>query len=252
MMQTRPTLILIHGATGNGHMWNPIRRLLEPRWDVVTPDLPGHGARRAEPFSLDAAVAVVVDLARSVAPAPLVVGGDSLGGYVSLACASALPREQLKGLVLSGSSANFSGSALRALQRRWLSIRIMRSVLSERLLSSMVAKQLRKLGVAAPDVEAIVAGGLNSAVFGQCVQALRDIDFRAMVASVEQPVLVLNGSKDKIFVDQEDAFVAAARRPTRHRFEGYDHGVSLRCPVDFARLVDDFATRVLVGQSPAA
>lgn len=239
-----PTLILIHGATGNGRMWDPVRRRLEPRWRVLSPDLPGHGSRRNEPFTLEAAVATVAAVARSVAPAPLVIGGDSLGGYVSLASASAVPRDQLRGLVLSGCSANFSGSALKALQRRWLSIRIMRTLLSERLLSSMVAKELRKMGVAAADVEAIVSSGLNSRVFGECVQALRGIDFRAKVGAVEQPVLVLNGSKDKIFVDQEDAFVAAARLPTRHRFEGVEHGVSLRCPAEFARQVDDFVERV--------
>jgi MFS family permease len=67
------------------------------------------------------------------------VGGDSLGGYVALASASALPHDQLRGLVLAGASANFVGPALKALQRRWLSIRLMRTVLSERLLSAMVA-----------------------------------------------------------------------------------------------------------------
>ena len=42
----RPCLILIHGATLNGCMWNPVRRALDPRWDVLAPDLPAHGSRR--------------------------------------------------------------------------------------------------------------------------------------------------------------------------------------------------------------
>ena len=231
-------------------MWDPIRRGLEPRWRVLTPDLPGHGSRRNETFTLDAAVQTMTNLVRSAAPAPVVVGGDSLGGYVSLASAAALPGEQLKGLVLSGSSANFNGAALRALERKWLGIRVMSALLSEKFVTSQVAKELRKMGVEARDVESIVAAGLNSRVFGQCVEALRGIDFRAKVAAVEQPVLVVNGSKDKIFVDQEDAFVAAARQPTRHRIEGFDHGVSLRCAAEFTRLVDGFAERVLGAAPP--
>ena len=252
MTSTQPTLLLIHGATGNGRMWDPVRRSLGAGWQVLTPDLPGHGARRDEVFTLETAVAAVVAAARAVAPASLVVGGDSLGGYVSLAAASALPRDQLKGLVLSGASANFEGSALKALQRRWTLIRVLRSLLSERRLSSMVAKDLRKMGMAEADVDAIVSAGLNSRVFGECVQALRGIDFRARVAAVEQPVLVLNGSKDKLFVAQEDAFVAAARQPTRHRFEGHDHGVSLRCPEEFARQVSDFVARLPLSGQPLA
>ena len=60
------------------------------------------------------------------------------------------------------------------------------------------------------------------------VTVLRGIDFRARLAAVEQPVLIVNGSKDKLFVEQEASFLAVARRASSHRFEGCDHGVSLR------------------------
>ncbi len=50
-----PTLILLHGATLNGRMWDPVRRALDPRWRVLTPDLPGHGARSAERYTLPTA-----------------------------------------------------------------------------------------------------------------------------------------------------------------------------------------------------
>ncbi|MBL8361542.1 MAG: alpha/beta hydrolase [Rubrivivax sp.] len=249
-MPAPTTLILIHGATGNGRMWDAVRRHLDPRWQVHTPDLPGHGSRRSESFTLDAAVATVIDVVSRVAPARVVVGGDSLGGYVSLASAPALPAGQLAALVLSGSSANFTGGALRALQRRWLTMRVMRALLGDARIVAMVAKELRKQGIDAGDVQAIVDGGLNPAVFGECVQALRDIDFRARAAQVAQPVLVLNGSKDRIFIDQEDAFVAALQRPARQRFEGCDHGVSLRRPREFAAAIDAFVASALA--DPAA
>ncbi len=245
-MSTSPTLLLIHGATGNGRMWDAVRRHLDPRWHVLTPDLPGHGTRRNETFTLDAAVATVVDVVQRAAPGRVVLGGDSLGGYVSLASAPALPRDRLAGLVLSGSSANFNGSALRALQRRWVMTRLMRAVLGDARIVAMVAKELGKQGIEPRDVQAIVDGGMNPRVFGECVQALRDIDFRARAARVEQPVLVLNGSKDRIFIDQEDAFVAVLQRSTRQRFDGCDHGVSLRRPREFAAAVDAFARETLL------
>ena len=244
-MSAFPTLLLIHGATGNGRMWEGVKRHLDPRWTVLTPDLPGHGTRAGEAFTLEAAVATVAEVVRGIAPSPVVVGGDSLGGYVSLACAAALPQRQLLGLVLSGSSANFSGSALRALQRRWLMTRVLRTLLGDRRIVAMVAKDLGKAGLEPQDVDAIVEGGVTPGVFGQCMNALRDIDFRARAAQVSQPVLVLNGSKDLLFVDQEDAFVAALKQPTRQRFEGCEHGVSLRRPREFAAAVDQFAAEAL-------
>src|SRR5450830_853473 len=40
-----PVLILIHGATWNGRVWDVVRPQLDTAYRVLTPDLPGHGAR---------------------------------------------------------------------------------------------------------------------------------------------------------------------------------------------------------------
>jgi pimeloyl-ACP methyl ester carboxylesterase len=76
------------------------------------------------------------------------------------------------------------------------------------------------------------------------VQALRGVDFRARLAAVEQPVLIVNGSKDKLFVEQEPSFLAVARDATSHRFDGCEHGVSIRRSGDFAALLAGFAGRL--------
>ena len=244
---TDPVLILVHGATGNGRMWDPVRRRLAPRWRVITPDLPGHGARRDETFTLQGAVDTVVATARSVAPAPVIVGGDSLGGYTALASAAALPRSQLLALVLGGASANFEGAALRSLLiRQWLVLGL-GALLGEKGVAKLLAKDLRKMGIAEPDIAAVTAAGLNHRVFPHAVAALRGIDFRARLAAVEQPVLIVNGSKDKIFVAQEASFLAVARQATSHRFDACEHGVSLRRSGEFAALVDAFAVSLSVG-----
>lgn len=240
-----PVLILIHGATGNGRMWDAVRRGLEPRWRVVTPDLPGHGARRQETFTLQAAVDTVVAAARAAAPSPVIVGGDSLGGYTALASAASLPREQLLGLVLAGATANMEGPALRALLvRQWLVLGL-GALLGEKRLAGLLAKDLRKMGLSDEDIAAQIDAGLNHRVFPQAVAALRGVDFRARLAAVEQPVLIVNGSKDKLFVEQEPGFLAVARQATRHRFEGCEHGVSLRRSAEFAALVKGFADRFM-------
>lgn len=89
-----------------------------------------------------------------------------------------------------------------------------------------------------------IDAGLNYRVFPQAVAALRGLDFRARLAAVEQPVLILNGSKDKIFVEQEASFLAVARQAVSHRFEACEHGVSLRRSSEFAGLVDAFALKL--------
>jgi pimeloyl-ACP methyl ester carboxylesterase len=238
----RPVLILVHGATGNGQMWNPVRRILAARFQVLTPDLPGHGDRRGETFTLEAAVATIVDLARSVAPAPVVLGGDSLGGYVSMAAAGALPADQLRGLVLGGCTTNFEGGALWLLRLRSALHRTLLAVPGERfLLGERFVKAMGKVGVGADDARAVLARGVNIAAFPDCVRALAHVDFAAKAAAIRAPILFVNGSKDRDMMRQQARFLAAAPGARSHVFEGVEHGVSLRRSADFAALVERFA-----------
>jgi pimeloyl-ACP methyl ester carboxylesterase len=238
-----PTLILIHGATLNGRMWDPVRRDLDPRWRVVAPDLPGHGARRAEVYTLAGGVATVADAVRSVAPAPFVLVGDSLGGYTAQAAASSLPQDGLKGLVLGGSSTNIIGTAVWPFVLRTALFKVLLMLFGEdRLTRKSLSKALRDMGIRDDDAQAMIDAGLSLRAFSQAVTALRGIDFRTRLANVTQPVLLVNGSDDKVMVRQEPSFLAAAQRGSHHRFAKCGHGVSLLRHSEFAALVNDFAS----------
>ena len=82
-MRTR--IVLVKGYGVRGVKWAAHRRWLEPEFDVVTPDLPGHGSRAAELFTMDSAVAAVAEAVDSASPGqPVVLAGHSLGGYVAM------------------------------------------------------------------------------------------------------------------------------------------------------------------------
>jgi len=241
----QPTLILLHGATCNGHMWDPLVRGLDARYRVLTPDLPGHGSRRDEPFTLAAAVATVVATAESVAPAPIIVGGDSLGGYTTLAASAALSPTQVKGLILGGSSSNLSGRTLLPYYARVALFRLLLTVSGEqRLISRSIPKLKRELKMQHGELDAMFAAGMSIRVFEQAVFALRNIDFRAKLAAVEQPVLIINGAKDTGHIREEASFVAVGRDARTHRFADCEHGVTLRRPAECAVLFNEFAERV--------
>jgi pimeloyl-ACP methyl ester carboxylesterase len=240
-----PVLVLLHGATGNGRMWDPIRRILEPRgYRVLAPDLPGHGARRDQRFRLEAAVQVVAETVRSVAPAPVLVAGDSLGGYVSMAAAAALPPERLVGVVASGCTLVFEGNALWPLRIKGLVNRLLVAVVGEkRLLGKRFVAELGKLGVAEADAHALIDAGVNIAAFGDCVAALTGVDFPAKLAPVKAPVLFVNGGADKPMLRDLARYRAAVPAARHELFPGVEHGVSLRKSAEFADLVDDFARK---------
>jgi len=231
-------------------MWDPLVRGLDARYRVLTPDLPGHGSRRGEPFTLAGAVATVVATAQSVAPAPLVVGGDSLGGYTTLAASAALPREQVRGLILGGSSSNLRGRTLVPYYARVALFRVLLAVFGEqRLINRSIPKLKRELHMQHGELDAMFAAGMSIKVFEQAVFALRNIDFRAKLAAVEQPVLILNGAKDTGHIREEASFVAVAREASTHRFPDCEHGVTLRRPAECAVLFNQFAERVFASSA---
>lgn len=81
----------------------------------VTVDLPGHGARTADRFTLDGAFQAIDDAVVGCAVPPLLVG-LSLGGYASLAYA-ARNEDKLAGVMLAGCSTEIRGKPLGAYRR---------------------------------------------------------------------------------------------------------------------------------------
>ena len=241
----QPALILLHGATCNGRMWDAMRRGLDPQFQVLAPDLPGHGARRHQTFTLQGAIDTVVAEATSLNGAPLVLVGDSLGGYTALASAASLPAAQLKGLVLGGSSSNLTGLALLPYLLRSALFKVLLALRGEqKLIRSIAPKLVSQVGMRQEDVDSMVSAGMSLRVFAQAVKALRDIDFRSKLAEVETPVLFLNGEKDSGHMRQEASFLAVARDAHVHHFPNCEHGVTIRRSTECAALVNAFASKV--------
>ncbi len=236
-----PVLILLHGAGLNAHMWDPVRRHLDPTLRVIALDLPGHGARRDVDYSLDGATADVLLTARSVASEPVILVGDSLGGYTAMAAAPLLPRGQLVGLVLAGSSGNIGATGAARMLAQSAFVRALTLVSAE---GKLAARALDRFGVAGADAQAIVAAGVNFGAIAPAGRSLAGVDFRARLAAVDVPVLIINGSLDSNAMAQEASFLAAARQGTSLHFENCEHGVSMRRPAEFAAAMNAFAHRV--------
>ncbi|MBD8058216.1 alpha/beta hydrolase [Cellulomonas sp. JH27-2] len=101
-----PTVVLVHGLTDAGTNWPDLVAHWADAWDVVAPDLRGHGeSPRFEPDQLDDAPDVLLAdllalLDEVAAPdRPVVLVGHSLGGILGLRAALARP-DLVRALVL--------------------------------------------------------------------------------------------------------------------------------------------------------
>jgi pimeloyl-ACP methyl ester carboxylesterase len=210
-------LVLVHGSRLSHTQWAPqLARLamleppVGPRLEVVTPDLPGHGERADEPFTLGRAVgAVAAAVERPSADRPVVLVGHSLGGYVSLAYAATFPR-RLAGLVLLSCAAVPRGPGAAAYRGV--------ATLTDRLgPARMTQVNDRVLGRLYPPelVASVVAGGYW---FGPTGAAWREVMARcrpALLRPVSAPVLVAGGVYDQLMVDAYRYARAAPRGRVR-------------------------------------
>ncbi len=83
-------LVLLHGFPIDSRMWDPMVAHLDPRWTVVTVDLPGLGrSHRTLPErpSLATSAQLVHDAVRNLVDGDqkIVIAGLSMGGYVAAA-----------------------------------------------------------------------------------------------------------------------------------------------------------------------
>ncbi|MCS5699821.1 alpha/beta fold hydrolase [Cyanobium sp. FGCU-52] len=92
----------LHGWLLSGRLWEPLRRELEPRWQLWCPDLPGFGDR-PRPRGLQPSLAgygrwLADAVIAEAGDRPVVLMGHSLGGSIALHAAPRLA-ERLVGLV---------------------------------------------------------------------------------------------------------------------------------------------------------
>jgi pimeloyl-ACP methyl ester carboxylesterase len=233
MTDAPPALVFVHGAVLNRRMWDPVIANLPPEWRTATLDLPGHGARADEPFTVTRAVSVVERAVSDLGAPSVILVGDSLGSYVSLASAAALGA-RLGGAVLGGCTADLRGPTVLL----YLSeIALSRLVPADRLRRTLEARLSREYRSG----PAMVASGLRPAAFAEAVAELRRIDVRALLAAIPAPLMLVNGARDRRHRWGERAALAAAPAATLRIVPGVGHGVSLERPGAFASLVAEFA-----------
>jgi pimeloyl-ACP methyl ester carboxylesterase len=232
-------LVLVHGSRLSSTQWAPQVPLLRDHVALTLVDLPGHGARADEVFTMDRCTDVIGDAVESAAAHgdPVVLVGHSLGGFAAMAYAAARP-DTLSGLVLAGSSATPTGAgaavyrAVAALTDRLGPARMTR--VNDRVLHRLYP---------AERIDPVIAGGYW---FAPTPAAWREVMTRcrpSMLHGVRCPVLLLNGQFDQFRIGTR-AYLGACPTARVETVRRAGHLSNLDQPEAFADALLRFAREV--------
>jgi len=189
-------VVLLHAFPLSGEMFEPQWSALQHRVRFILPDLRGFGESSAGmgPSEMGAMADDVLALLDHLAIDAAVVGGVSMGGYVSLALLRNDP-SRVRALVLADTQSSADDAAARQLREATA-----REVLATgpAVLVPLAEKLLGR--AASPELRARVAGWITASSAEAIVAAQRGMalrpDARDILARFGGPVLVVVGSDD--------------------------------------------------------
>jgi pimeloyl-ACP methyl ester carboxylesterase len=209
-------VVLLHAFPLDSALWAAQRRpLAQAGFRVITPDLPGFGGSPLSPDepSLDVVADAVAATLDQFGIEQAVVGGLSMGGYVTMAMLRRHP-ERLRALVLADTKAGADAPEAAANRLR-VAAEVEAAGSTQELAGTMLPNLLGATTRAQrPEVVAavrrwITAQPAPAVAWAQRAMAGRPDSF-ADLAGFGGPVLVLVGSEDTITPAAEAAAIVAA------------------------------------------
>jgi pimeloyl-ACP methyl ester carboxylesterase len=220
-----PPLLLTHGYGASGAMFSHNLAAAGARNLVVTWDIRGHGSSESPAdtgwYSADAALGDMAALLAELGLDRGVLGGHSLGGYLSLDFALRHP-EQVAGLVLIGTGPGFRNDAARDDWNRR---------------AHKTAARLEERGLAALGAGSEVlgqhgdAGGLARAARHTLTQ--RDAHVIDGLPSIQVPTLVIVGAEDAPFQAAAEYMTAKLPRARKVVIPAAGHAPNVDQPEQF-------------------
>ena len=222
-----PALLLTHGYSATGQMWEGQIATLSPHFKLITWDMRGHG-RSDYPedqaaYSEEATVADMAALLDAVDARDAVIGGLSLGGYMSLAFHRAHP-ERTRALLIIDTGPGYKNDQAR---EGWNANAIRRA---ERLEAEGLG-DLSKAGAEARHARHRDATGLARAARGMLTQ--RDARVIESLPGIAVPAVVIVGADDTPFLAASDYMAAKIPGAKKVVIENAGHSANIDQPQAF-------------------
>jgi pimeloyl-ACP methyl ester carboxylesterase len=233
-----PVILLSHGYSATSEMWRGQIPALSRRHKLIVWDMRGHGQtdypEDPSEYSEEKTVADMAALLDAVGTDSAIVGGLSLGGYMSLAFHLAHP-ERVRALLVIDTGPGFKGDEAR---ERWNkhAVEIANRFEAEGL--SYVRSLSKEMAMSSHRS----ADGLIRAGRGMLTQ--RNAQVIASLPNIKVPALVIVGANDAPFLNAADYMTAKIPNATKLVIPDAGHAVNLDQPEIFNQAVLRFLESV--------
>lgn len=238
--------VLVHGIRTSATMWRSQVAHLGDRGIAVTAvDLPGHGTRMAEVFTLDGAFATIDAAVQDAASrGPVLLVGHSMGGLLSIEYAGAEDAPPIAGFIAASCTAIPRGvglAAYRVLARGFDALPDRGMWLTDRVLDRTLPLLTR---------DDFGAGGYAFDAQDTALRSLSVLDLLVALHRIEVPLWFVNGQYDQLRVN-ERLFLRVARDAQLLLVPRTSHLVSAMRPEIFNAVLDLAIATVASGRTKA-
>lgn len=195
-------MLLIHAFPLNARMWWPQLGLAETNWRILAPVLRGFDGADDDPpaASMDDYAGDLIDLLDRLKVEEAVIGGLSMGGYVTFAMFRHAPR-YFRGMVLADTRADADTPAAAEARRGML--QLVREggakAVADQMLPRLVgATTFRERPDLVAEVRALIVANSPAAISGAVQALMTRADATPLLSTVHCPTLVLVGEEDAV------------------------------------------------------
>jgi len=241
-------VVLIHAFPLDAQLWAPVKDVLDSRGlNVITPELPGYGQRSLEELPAEESLSFFVeDLISELDRQEIdrfVLGGLSLGGYVTLAALEDYS-DRIAGLILADTRATVDAEDLRAGRLAFADHVDAEGIgwVPDAMIGGLLAQITRD---DRPEIVALTRALIEAAnpatvSWTQRAMAAR-ADTRGVLAAFDGPTLVILGEGDVMTPrEQADLMIEAAQQGTFAAIPDAGHLSAIEQPEVVASAIEDW------------
>jgi pimeloyl-ACP methyl ester carboxylesterase len=228
-----PALLLSHGYSSTGRMWGGQVAALKDRYRVITWDMRGHGETDSPSdqslYSEEATVDDMASILGEVGASEAVIGGLSLGGYMSLAFYLKYP-QMTRALMLFDTGPGYRNPQAR---EGWNQTSYRRAERLEQggLASLSGGDEVRQAMHKSAEGLAKAARGMLAQFDSRVIESLE---------SIKVPTLVLVGANDEAFLQATDYMANKIPGSKKVVIPDAGHAANIHQPAAFNEAVVSF------------